>query len=406
MPPETELTPGRRRQVFWLLLFLAGTLRLAFVWVTPAWHAPDEYAHFWYAQQIAHENRLPVSHPSFPEFEAFQPPLYYVLASLPLRAWDEPLSYEERPAPPPGPLVAVRLLSVALALATLGLAYRLFLSLPGMKPDFALWGVGFMAFLPTFAGLGGTVSNDALVILPATLCLYFCVRHPWTNGTALLIGAMAGLAILTKMNGLVLLPFIAYMAGVESERGSSMPLKRVALILAGLAVPMLLLAARNLIQYDDLLGLNPGVGRDFELTVGNSVRAVRNLSWSFWLALGRGYKTQLPPMVYLLTALPLMLLAIAGWGRVARRRLDLLAPAGVALVAALAGSLWYTFSYPAGTMTSWGKNLFPVLPMIAALMVLGWKAVWPQKAWVVPTIGLSLMFAGCLWGLLALSHLT
>ncbi len=37
----------RPRLVLLIILTLSALIRLAFVFETPAWHAPDEYAHFW-----------------------------------------------------------------------------------------------------------------------------------------------------------------------------------------------------------------------------------------------------------------------------------------------------------------------------------------------------------------------
>jgi hypothetical protein len=72
----------------------------------------------------------------------------------------------------------------------------------------------------------------------------------------------------------------------------------------GWLIPTLILVGRNYVDYGDPFSLNPGADRGFGLTLGNLVRAIRNLNWSFWLAFGHDYKTTPAPIVYLLTALP------------------------------------------------------------------------------------------------------
>jgi 4-amino-4-deoxy-L-arabinose transferase-like glycosyltransferase len=80
------------------------------------------------------------------------------------------------------------------------------------------------------------------------------MRHGWTLKIALLIGLLAGLALLTKSSGLALLPALG-VAWLVSGRRSEKPL---ATGLATLAVPLLVAAPwlmRNTSLYGDPLGL-------------------------------------------------------------------------------------------------------------------------------------------------------
>jgi hypothetical protein len=113
-------------------LLAAGFLiRVLFAILTPAWEAPDEYPHYWYAEQIAREGTLPRSVHEFPAYEAYQPPLYYLAASVLIGLGDEEVAFSPEPAPPPKTLILVRLFSAVLGVATLWIAYRLFCLLPG-----------------------------------------------------------------------------------------------------------------------------------------------------------------------------------------------------------------------------------------------------------------------------------
>ncbi|MCD6249337.1 MAG: glycosyltransferase family 39 protein [candidate division Zixibacteria bacterium] len=402
----TDAAEKRRyRGILLVILVVAGLIRLAFVLQTPAWHAPDEYAHFWIAEQIAREGILPTSTPTFPAYESFQPPLYYWLAALPLKLFPETVVFDQTPQAPPGPLIIVRLLSVLLAVMTIWIAYRFFRLMPGLRPVEALWGVGFMSLLPSFVGTGSTVTNDALVVLPSAICLWLLWQPRANSRTVFWAGVWAGLAVLTKLTGLALLPLAVLRIWQMSDRGWRVAVRRLFLFATGWAGPVSILVVRNVVMYDDWLAIMPGVPGGSGLTAANILRAIRNLTWSFWLALGHGYKVQLTPVVYLLTALPMMLVGLLGWFRVTGRRRLLVAPIGLAVGAAIAGSLTYTFSYPPGTMTSWGKNLFPVLPMIAVGLVVGWHSVWRRYPSAVPAASLATVLAGSLWGLWQLSQL-
>ena len=401
------LTDEKRHQLTLLvLLVLAALLRVAYACETPAWYAPDEYAHFWIAEQVAREGKFPVGSHTFPAYESYQPPLYYGLASLLLKSSSEKVPFSLSPVRPPGPLVFLRLLSVLMAVTAIWIAYRAVRLIPALTPDSALWCVAFMCFLPTFVGSGAAVSNDALVVLLSAACLYFCWQPHCTARTAFWSGFFVGLAFLTKANGLVLVPFVLLQICRHSGHNRQVVVRRLVWAGGGWLVPAGLVFARNIALYDEWLVLNPGAETGSGFTLANAARAIRNLTWSFWLAFGRGYLISLPPIAYLTTAFPLMLLAALGWLRVYKKEIGLLVPTGFAIVVAVGGSLWYTFSYPPGAMTSWGKNLFPVLPMIAVFMVVGWRSVWRRCPGIVPAGGIAVMVSGCLWGLLQLSRLT
>ncbi len=393
------------RRILLAILVVAGLIRLAYALETSAWHAPDEYAHFWVAEQMAQEGTLPQSSPTFPAYESYQPPLYYWLVSWPLRLFSEPVVFALAPQSLPAPLAVVRLFSVLFSIVTIWIAYRFFRLLPGLRPSEALWGAGFMALLPSFVGTGSTVTNDSLVVLPAAVCLWLLWQPRATDRTVIGAGICAGLAVLTKLTGLALLPLAAYRLWQVSDGDHRATLRRLIIFAVGWAGPVSILIARNLVMYDSWLAVLPGVPRRSGLTLPNAVRAIRNLTWSFWLALGHGYRVQLPPVVYVLTALPMMLAALLGWFRDVDRRRTLAIPVGLAIATAIAGSLSYTFSFSPGAMTSWGKNLFPVLPMIAVGLVVGWCSAWSRYPVAVPTTFLGMLLAGSLWGLWQLSHL-
>jgi hypothetical protein len=149
------------------ILALAILIRLPFVFLTPRWQAPDEYPHFHYIRTMAETGKFPVSHPQFPDYEAYQPPLYYLfgagLSKLAANSDVPAIPADVSRIEPDLPLVVIvlRLFSVVLGVGTIYLAYRrrtdfshheiLSLALPLM-----------LALHPTFVSNTPSITNDAL----------------------------------------------------------------------------------------------------------------------------------------------------------------------------------------------------------------------------------------------------
>lgn len=198
-------------------------LALAFAWITP-WRtagvlygrynpdigAPDEYAHANYVRHILRGEGLPRLDPrrAAPEalYEDHQPPLFYLLdaglgralgatevdsqaAKMPLRAFN----------------------ALAGAATVVGTFFLVFWA--SNRPRIALAAAAFVALLPMNVALSGAVSNDPLLFALSTWVFALGARQLRRSPefrVALLLGALAGLAIMTKFTGLlflVLLPF-------------------------------------------------------------------------------------------------------------------------------------------------------------------------------------------------------
>ncbi|RIK11656.1 MAG: hypothetical protein DCC51_17280 [Anaerolineae bacterium] len=88
-----------------MLLVLAGFLALTVVysWAIPPLEGSDEYEHFAYINWLITERRFPIQGEAGWESpvrqESGQPPLYYLLASLPARLSDEQPPVVFRPNP-------------------------------------------------------------------------------------------------------------------------------------------------------------------------------------------------------------------------------------------------------------------------------------------------------------------
>lgn len=168
-----------------LVYLIVGTL---YAVKTPDWQVPDEPAHYNYVRQLAEERRLPVLQmgdydqayldllrnkgfpPELPveavEYEDWQPPLYYGLATLVYLTFD-------------GALIPLRLFSVLLGAGVVLLAYAVATTVFPGRPLFALGTAAFVAFLPQHVAMMAGVNNDSLTELLIGLTLWMAVR--WTS---------------------------------------------------------------------------------------------------------------------------------------------------------------------------------------------------------------------------------
>jgi len=244
-----ESTSQRSFLLSILVIYLA--VASAYSFLVPLWEAPDEPSHFLCIRHIADTGRPPERPSLTPNafdpwygeelilstYEWYQPPLYYLAASLPVRVLDEMgYRYEADDFPtinpyfpvqrrlfwPPEPSVAggrtaeweprlLRLISVAFGAATLialGRATRLaFPERPWLIPAV----VGFVAFNPQFTFTMASISNDPLAILVSTVVFMFLIQILVSKGVPvirlwILVALMLGVALLTKMTALFLLP--------------------------------------------------------------------------------------------------------------------------------------------------------------------------------------------------------
>jgi 4-amino-4-deoxy-L-arabinose transferase-like glycosyltransferase len=405
---------ARRALVVVLLVYVAlGTL---YAVETPAWQAPDEPAHYNYIRHIAEEGALPVLRPGdfpaeyleeikarrFPpemsveplRYESHQPPLYYLLSAGVYRL------AQGLGAPT---LLALRLWTLAIGTAALAAGFgALRRAVPG-EPAVALGAVALAAALPMHVATSAAVNNDALVELLLAVVfwrLLAMARDGWTMGRALGLGALLGLAALTKMQAYVALA-LAAVALLHEATGGTWDARRITrrhLAMGGamlgvaalVALPWL---ARNasvygpgdplaLARHDLVVEGQPTTAAYLAEHGGGALAEafVRTTFRSFWGQFG-WMGVLLDERIYLALAL---LSALAGAGLVlygvrrnaadpARAQTPL---AGVLLVAWVAitvlGYLWWNVRY----LQHQGRYLFPALVPIGVGFVLGIREWW------------------------------
>jgi 4-amino-4-deoxy-L-arabinose transferase-like glycosyltransferase len=361
---------SRRRRLIWLGLILALYLIVTLLYglVNPLFEAPDEHWHYFTAQYIAENGRLPfvASGDVYDEWlsqEAAQPPLYYLLGAVMIAPVDTSDAREEvwpnkfASVGNAGALININRFvhteiedwpwkSYAQAAhilrwfsTLLGAGTLIFIYLAGrlMWPRDtyrALLAAGLVAFLPQYNFLHASVSNDSLIIFLISAALWQLIRI-WQTGVSrkrlLLLGITIGLAALAKNAGVILLLYAlgvllllairnqaAFDAGSdtgESELMSGWQLVGASVLLV--ALPVMLIAGwlwvRNLTFYGDPLATNQFVqiaGGDRNYTVFQVLQETPGL-WFSTIAIFGWFNLRAPDWVYWFWS-GLACLAVAG----------------------------------------------------------------------------------------------
>ncbi len=411
----------RQRQIVALILILFVGLGTVYSVVTPLFETPDEVWHYLYVKHIADGGGLPVyaEGVSFAmRQEASQPPLYYLINGWattwidtsdasevvqynPHAAIGAPSAYGNRNVishtsregfPYQGTALAAhicRLLSVLMGagtvLCTYAIARRLFPQPSWLAPA----AVAFNAFHAQFIFISASINNDVLTTLLAALCLWLLVCIAQDGPSALrlaALGTVLGLAALSKLNALVLMPLVVlvllFLAWKRRQRWVWVRWGLGAFGAAALVGGWWY--ARNWWLYGDPFGLQlmfavlpphaerPSTTRLLHLLDG----ALK----SFWAVFG-WFNIVVEPWIYVLFQL-LLLIASLGlirflYRRVVQKRWTDVLPIGLlglwtaTFVIALAG--WSQARFPQGRL------LFPAMPAIATLLVLGVTEWVPER---------------------------
>lgn len=220
--------------------------------------APDERQHANYISHLTSGKGFPVLKVGDPEayenYQSHQPPLYYIISA----GWSKITGAD--PADPDAGF-RLRFLNSIIGLASLLGIY--FAGIWGLqRQDIALAATAFAALLPMNIALHSAISNDPLLYALVTWVFALSVKglqQGWSLKLALMIGALTGLAILTKTTGLVCLPVVGVALLMRDPDPERRP-KNAALIWAAalgtgilIALPWLL---RNKGIYGDFLAVS------------------------------------------------------------------------------------------------------------------------------------------------------
>lgn len=432
----------------WPLLF--ASLAVIYSVVVPVFESPDEIYHYPYVRHLATERRLPVQRPGQETAwaqEGSQPPLFYTLGAL-LTFWIDtddlskirqlnpharigiPLAQDNKNIvvhteaerfPWRGTVLAihlVRFLSIALGTATVWVAYRTTRLLFPNRPGLVMGTMSLLIFTPQFLFISASVNNDNAVILFSTLSLYLFsdyVLNDRRRRRLVLLGIATGLAALSKISGLGLIPLMLFGLAwhrLQRSRSRDAGTKRLTDYVRDAAyflLPALAVAGwwylRNRILYGHWTGLDTMLDvfgrREGMPGLAELMAEFRGFRMSYWGLFGIFDVLMRPQAVYWLLH-ALSLIALVGLLRLAVRRWPqrraLLAQPRIMLLLLLA--LWTLIVHVAlirwTTMTkaSQGRLVFP------AILTLSLFTVWGILAWLPPKGERYVLFG--MSGLLAL----
>lgn len=414
---------GKHLRTRWLKLILLAYLLLGVIYSVslPILEAPDELWHYPYVRYLATERRLPPWDQTSPaKQESSQPPLYYATAAL-LTAWIETSSPEtmlnrnpywgypaagrvndnknvflhtdDEAFPWQGTVLAVhvaRLTNLLFGALTVIAAHLLAREILPESPILVAASTALVAFNPQFLFVSAAVSNDVAASAFSTLALWLLIRglrRRYTPSRAVWLGVTIGLAALSKVSALALLPLALLATGFCTWRQSCQlsPTQRLSSFIVHSSLITLTASAaawwyvRNAVLYGDPFGLQTHFetwwAHGEPLTPAQLWAQLPGVELSFWAAFGMG-NVHLPRAFYLalrilvrLAFAGLLLWAVRAW-RNGRR------PGPRAWSLALLAS-WVVIVFVA--LVRWmqlveaalGRLLFPAIGAIAILLTWG-----------------------------------
>lgn len=425
-----------QNKLLFLLLALFIGLGTYYSITVPLFESPDEVWHYLYVKHIADGKGLPVYQEgeTLPmRQEASQPPLLYFLCGW-ATAWidtsdaDAIVQYNPHAAigtaaawgnrnvithttrenfPYRGTVLAAhlaRFLCVLMGAGTVFCTYAIAHRVFGQE-WLALSAAALNAFIPQFLFINASVNNDVLVSLLSALSLWLlvCIIQDGPSFSRLTaLGVVLGLVALSKLNGLILMPLTTLALLVLAwRRGNRWAwLQWCAWTFAVAAGIGGWWYVRNWLLYRDPFGLRLMFAvmpaRVQRPSLAELCRLFIGVFKSFWGVFG-WFNVVMEESVYFAFAVA-SLLAILGvvwflcthvtrhcWGEVARVGLLLLWSA--AFLYGLFG--WSQVQFPQGRM------LFPAMPTIATLLVLGLAQWFPARyRQLLMTVLLIVLFCG------------
>jgi len=400
-------------------------LALSYSFIIPPFESPDEVGHFAYIVHIRTTRSFPVQR--IGELgEAHQPPLYYIiaaLASMPASLGDQTALFRSNPEfewagqgghdvnvmlhgsaetfPFRGQSLALHLARVSSVL--MGMVTVAFTTLIAWKvfpnhPSIGLLAGALVAFNPQFLFISGSVNNDNLLTMVATVSWWQLLRaiaQPEQRRQWAYVGVLIGVGLLTKVNGGLVIGLVAgIMLLIRALASRSLKsLVNGTLIMAAVAaVSSGWWFARNQLLYGDLLGWSVyrevfAVNlRDIALQWGDLKHFFSVQFRSFWGMFG-WMNVPCPDWFYRAFGV-LCLLSLLGLGiRALRRRLsrpggseDRTLPISLLFVASLAQEAYMLAVITTCNPSCYqGRYLFPVIAPLMIIVSWGLSGLLPQR---------------------------
>lgn len=397
---------------------------ISFALATPFNEAPDESGHMRYIRHIVLFDRFPPIQQYPYTHEAFQPPLYYMVCAVLVKAeraitGDQSTKDVIAPNAIPNPNrssqamflhppetrwlpwpYALRALSILMGLGVVLLTYltaRALIPPPG-SPVAPLAATAFAALLPQANFIRGSISNENAAELMGATVIWLVALHltrPYSRKRALWLGVAIGLGVITKST---LLPFIPLvLLAIWVYRPPKGQLRTFIADARLFSLPVLVLAgwfyAYRWLEYGDPLGtaawhaMSPSqvIWPDTFFWLSDTFRA---MVWtSFWGVYG-WQSIFMPGWIYNVCSIVTLLALAGGLILAARRALNRAQLAAYIIMLAAALLMYAVIAWVSITEVVWqGREMFPALSSIAILfgiglagLALGRAAVQPVRA--------------------------
>ena len=212
-----EPTPSGLR---WTLIALWTVLAVNNIFKVPIEIGMDIQQHYEYIEYVANRARIPLA----PEgWQMFQSPLYYILSAF---LWKFPLS---RWFSLPVAMLLLRIIPLLCGVLQVELAYRAARTVFPERKDLQRWGTVLGGLLPMNLYISQVVGNEPLSGLFSALTvvlgfmLYASERETLPRRNFVFLGIALGLALLTKVTAVLLVPLVAVLVlDVLHARGYSL----------------------------------------------------------------------------------------------------------------------------------------------------------------------------------------
>lgn len=341
---------GHRDIALVLVMFIICSGIYSFV--LPIFNAPDEPFHFEYIRFLSENKRLPdqTEKEMLISTEAFNPPLYYIVnafflsvlstdnaSDIGIHSYQELTRFYEKPYegfrnsiyPPLNPnykkfgwgreknmfltteqdwfpfsgsirvIHLLRIISVIFGALTIFFTYKTARIITPDSTNIALLSASLCAFNPQFNFLSGSLNNDNLVILFATISIWlltkFLLEENHSSKLMITMGISLGLGLITKVNIAFLILLCIICIILNYMRGKEKDLSGLVWNIGYLIVPILIISGwffvRNIYLYglDDPLGWRLRAIQNPELVLNaqNRIRFFQQLFFqqlftSFW----------------------------------------------------------------------------------------------------------------------------
>lgn len=404
----TQMNPKVHRMalVGILVLYIIAALLHAFMVPTGQTgyqDAPDEAAHMSYIKTLSN-GYLPTYRDMLKDhtgksYEWHQPPLYYLIC-LPFVSMGTH---------------GIRCISIMMGECTLILLYLLMRVMFPEQGNLALLATAFAAFLPGNVAITSAVNNDVLVELLFTAAILMLALR-FKNGPALLntiiTGILLGLALLTKVNGLILVPIIVVWHFRSRDLNAAVKswLKQISLLFFISFVVSGWWYVRNMMMYHQLYPTSKFTKEFHSTALASSFiskiglasywELVTKMSFqSFWATYGSpasaklGIPLYLQPQIYEI-ALLISVISIIGMTKLHFQRSKLFTLSQQSffqmLIAifllVMIGFIVFLNTY----FQTQGRYLYPALAPIAIYVSFGWVCFFPDKYRVMASLFLVL----------------